>query len=59
LNAHMLVFSFHILAPFSIYPQMGIFTELAVLYSKYRPEKCLYTCKHLDLTVPNIAMGLQ
>ena len=22
--------------------QMGIFTELSTLYSKYRPEKCMY-----------------
>lgn len=23
---------------------MGVFTELAVIYSKYRPEKRKYTC---------------
>ena len=23
------------------FTQMGIFTELSILYSKYRPEKCM------------------
>lgn len=29
---------------------MGIFTELSILYSKYKPEKCMY-CHQLSIGV--------
>lgn len=50
----VLMHRFQDLQTFAI--QMGIFTELAVLYSKYRPEKCMFNFFCISLRLRQLTL---